>query len=398
MRLFKPLTVAIAWRYSFSGQQHKFATFVALLSTLGITIGVCALIVVSSIMQGLQSRLKGSILSDAPQLVVLTDDSNLDRLLELEHVTAAAPFIEGEALLQTDSGIDLITLRGMDKDAVKVKDETVLSLLKLHLIPARGSFNLVGDAGIFLKYRSLGIGNRVRLISTKNARYTPLGLTPTQRMFTLVDYLPSLKSAQTFSAIGNFDDVRRLFRATAKDYSVRLWLDDAFNVETVAHKIRAMGYDCYDWRATQGEFFKAVAMEKVTMTLMLFLIVVVAAFNILSALAMMVSARLQEIAVLKTVGISSGAILRVFMMMGLSCGIIGSLLGTLVGIPLALNSGTILNLFGMSLGVGTQFPVEIDLFNIIFIVAGCLLLSLLCTIYPALKAASTNPVEHLCRG
>lgn len=398
MRLFKPLTIAIAWRYSFSGHQHRFASFVALLSTLGITIGVCALIVVSSIMQGLQSRLKNSILTDTPQLVVLTDSSRLDLLLSLPHVTAAAPYIEGEALLQTEKGVDLITLRGLDRESVKIKDESVLPSLKLQIIPKSGSFNLVGDSGIFVKYSSLGLGSKVRLLSTKNARYTPLGLTPSQRMFTMVDYLPSVRSSQSFSALGNFDDVRRLFRAKDRDYSVRLWLDDAFNAEEVGRQVHELGFDCYDWTSTQGEFFKAVAMEKVTMSLMLFLIVIVAAFNILSALSMMVSARLQEIAVLKTVGITSGAILRVFMLMGLSCGIIGSLLGCTLGIPLALNSGEILNAVGMNLGLGAQFPVEIDLVNIVLIIAGCLLMSLLCTIYPALKAASTDPVEHLCRG
>ncbi len=390
---FNSLTLGIARRYSFSGGRHRFASFVALLSTLGITIGVCALIVVSSIMQGLQTNLKNTILSDTPQVVVEAEAEKTVTLLTLPGVTAAAPFVEGQALIQSENGIELINLQGIDIKSVQYAEKAP-SRPYFDDLPQDGSFTLKADAALFYK-AELSMGQRVRLISTQNARYTPMGLTPTQRVFTLTDYIPSLRSSQTYNVIGSYADVLKLFRLPEGSGKIRLWLADPFAVETTAGALQKAGFTFYDWRQSLGEFFKAVSLEKLTMSLMLFLIVVVAAFNILSALAMMVSARLKEIAILKTLGMTSGKILTVFLIMGLSCGIIGCILGVILGIPLALNSGHILQAVGLNIGGGGRLPVEIGVFNTLAVITGCLLMSLLCAIYPALKAAKTPPAQHL---
>lgn len=391
MRLFKPLQASLALRYTFAGHSHRFATFVAILSILGIALGVCALITVYSVMQGMQERLKGALLSSTPHFFVSASEQDVSQLLALPHVIAAAPCIHAEVLLQTSSDMALVRLQGLDPMKIILNRGISQVMLKLPLLPSPGSFELTADSTLFNKY-SLSAGSRVRLISTINASYTPVGLLPSRRIFTLTGYMPAISNNSGFSALGHYEDVRRLLRQKDNAGQIRLWLDDPFEVENTAAALSAAGFEFTDWRESRGDFFKAVAMERISMTVMLFLIVLVAAFNILSALSMMVSARLKEIAVLKSLGMSPGNILMIFMFSGLGCGLCGCLLGTLSGIALALNSDTLTRMLGMS---AISIPAVLKPLPVLCIILGSLLLSLLCTIYPALKAASADPARSL---
>ena len=323
MRLFYPLSLAISLKYVFNSQAHRFASFVALLSILGITLGVAALIIDTSIMQGLQNNLKQVVLNNTAHVIVKAPYADSDKLLSLDKVVACAPYLEDEVLLQTSKKLALITLAGVDTKNLHIKNGYSKESLKLASIPQKGSFALNAQASIYLN-NELGLNTKVRLISTKNARYTPLGITPTQRIFTLKEYFPST-SNQTI-ALGNYDDVRRLLRYPKKYPSVRLWLVDPFEIDKVSKKLSQEGYEFTTWQHSLGEFFKAVAMEKLTMAIMIFLVIVVAAFNILSALSMMVSARLNEIAILKTLGLNNRKILTIFLNAGLFVGVIGTAL------------------------------------------------------------------------
>ena len=233
----------------------------------------------------------------------------------------------------------------------------------------------------------------MRLISTQNARYTPMGLVPSQRLFSLLYYSPSVHSSQIPEALGNYDDVRRLLRYKKAPETLRLWLSDPFLVDETAKALDEQNFKYNDWRSSLGEFFKAVALEKLSMSIMLMLIVVVASFNILSALTMMVGSRLTDIAILKTLGLRSRQILKIFMYMGVSYGFIGSVLGTIIGIPAAFGVAKV-----MSLSQGSLLPVSIDFLNIFLIFSGSLFMSIICTLYPAIRAAKTDPVTHLARG
>jgi len=391
--IFSPLTLAIALKYSFNSKAHKFAAFVAILSVLGIALGVGALIVDTSIMQGLQNRLKSSVLQSTPHIVVNAPYAKASELLEIENVEAAAPYVEGQALLQSSKSLSLITLAGLDESRILLKDNLPFSKLKLIYIPEKGSFKLNAQAAIYLE-NELSLNTKVRVISTKNARYTPLGLTPSQRLFTLTNYFPSTNSNALSMAVGNYDDVRRLFRLNEDATSIRLWVSDPFLIDNVTAALDNKGYSYTTWKDTQGEFFKAVAMEKVTMGIMLFLVVVVAAFNILSALSMMVSARLSEIAILKTLGLNNIKILTIFLFAGLFVGFIGTLIGVAFGIPATKYVAELMS-------GGSKFasiPIAIETSNILLIALCSMLMSLIFTIYPAIKASKSDPVNNLCRG
>lgn len=393
MSIFSPLTLAIALKYSFNSKAHKFAAFVAILSVLGIALGVGALIVDTSIMQGLQNRLKSSVLQSTPHIVVNAPYAKASELFEIKNVEAAAPYVEGQALLQSSKSLSLITLAGLDESRILLKDNLPFSKLNLIYIPEKGSFKLNAQAAIYLE-NELSLNTKVRVISTKNARYTPLGLTPSQRLFTLTNYFPSTNSNALSMAVGNYDDVRRLFRLNEDATSIRLWVNDPFLIDNVTAALDNKGYSYTTWKDTQGEFFKAVAMEKVTMGIMLFLVVVVAAFNILSALSMMVSARLSEIAILKTLGLTNIKILTIFLFAGLFVGFIGTLIGVAFGIPATKYVAELMS-------GGSKFasiPIAIETSNILLIALCSMLMSLIFTIYPAIKASKSDPVNNLCRG
>ncbi|MBQ2267359.1 MAG: FtsX-like permease family protein [Succinivibrio sp.] len=389
MRLFYPLSLAISLKYVFNSQAHRFASFVALLSILGITLGVAALIIDTSIMQGLQNNLKQVVLNNTAHVIVKAPYADSDKLLSLDKVVACAPYLEDEVLLQTSKKLALITLAGVDTKNLHIKNGYSKESLKLASIPQKGSFTLNAQASIYLN-NELGLNTKVRLISTKNARYTPLGITPTQRIFTLKEYFPST-SNQTI-ALGNYDDVRRLLRYPKKYPSVRLWLVDPFEIDKVSKKLSQEGYEFTTWQHSLGEFFKAVAMEKLTMAIMIFLVIVVAAFNILSALSMMVSARLNEIAILKTLGLNNRKILTIFLNAGLFVGVIGTALGTILGV---IATYFVANNFLQGF---LKVSVCIDNTNLLIIALSSISMSLLFTLYPAIKASKCDAISNLGRG
>lgn len=390
MKLFHPLAASLALRCIFSGRNHRFASFVALLAVLGTAIGVCALITVSSVMQSLQGRLSDSLLSTAPHVVVAAAQDKIPALLKIPHVNAAGPFVSGRVLAQSRRGIGLLNLMGYDPAQVQLAQG--VQPADLGKVPPRGSFSINAGASLFERF-SLEPGDPVKLVSTINARYTPAGLTPVRRTFTLEGYLPSLRTSGVIDAVANLDDARRLLRIPPEQFRVRLWLDSPFNAAKVEESLDAMGLSYEDWRQSQGEFFRSVAMERLSMMVMLFLIVIAAAFNILSALAMTVSARIREIAVLKTMGMKSSGVVGIFTAEGLILGGAGCLVGTVGGVLLATHSGTLLWLLGVPSGrtlVVTAHPGTVALISLL-----SLGLCVLCTLYPAIKAAAADPARNL---
>lgn len=444
MSLFSNSIFFIAVRYTRGTKKQRFASFVATLATLGIAIGVCALIVVSSIMQGLQERLKENILSDCAHLVVKAQVQDIPYLLSLNNVNALVPFVQGECMMQFGSEIAMVTLQATDNnslylskdyaqklgiseqdvanfeqrgvhsgDEVKSTDEPLTyttgdKVIKIPLMEfdslgyaygslfnfEPGSYHLavnymqVSQMGIELSYDS-----KVRLISTQNARYTPFGITPVARNFEVSALINSLDKSPAPTVVGNYEDVSRFLRLGKGEHYYRLYLSDPFLIEeTLSTLDKKFAYT--DWRSRYGDFFKAVGLEKISMSLMLCLIVVVAAFNILSSLTMMVSSRVSEIAILKTIGMPSSSILAIFGLLGMSSGIIGSLVGVIAGIPLAYNAQAILSTIGISIVQG-ELPVVVNPMNIVVICVLSLGVSLLCTFYPSYVAAKADPASNL---
>ena len=225
--MFKPLTLSIAVRYLLARKTHKFASFVALISTIGIALGVSALIVVTSVMQGLQDRLKDNLLGSTPHLIVSSDAAfDAAALKILPHVIAIAPFVSGQALLQSDNGIVLVNVEG--EDTLNL-DSDIKKADVPHDKLAEGSFELYADMGLLIKL-NLNLHDKVRLISTQNARYTPLGLTPSQRIFYIKGATPSLTGDNSIPTVkGNYSDIKKLLRINNK---IGVLYDLYFNIKS----------------------------------------------------------------------------------------------------------------------------------------------------------------------
>lgn len=427
----------VALRYIKGSRKQHFASLVAVLATLGIAIGVGALIVVSSIMQGLQDRLKANILNDCAHVVVKAVPQDIAYLLDIPYVNALVPFVQGEAMMQYQSDITMVTLQGTDTNNLYVStdyapklglttrtrqsflehlsdsmnedgvlDNALRFCIKMPSVDRsgyeygsifsfdEGSYELAVNYQMLMHYGLSTINqDKVRLISTQNARYTPFGMTPVQRNFKVTAAINNLDKSPAPTVIGNYEDVRNFLRIPAYEQYYRLFLSDPFRVEQVVSYLQGR-FEFTDWRSRYGDFFKAVGLEKIAMSVMLCLIVLVAAFNILSSLTMLVSSRVSEIAILKTIGFSNRSLLGIFILVGMSSSVVGSIIGLVIGIPFAINAQAILNALGISIVQG-ELPIEISVANIVTIVAICQAISLLCTFYPAYYASKADPVVNL---
>ncbi|MCD8548676.1 MAG: lipoprotein-releasing ABC transporter permease subunit [Aeromonadaceae bacterium] len=404
--IFQPLSLAIGLRYAGARGEDRFASFVSLFSTFGIAIGVAALIVVSSVMNGFEGQLKGRILGVIPHAVLSDADGRLshwqalaETLPKQPHELARAPLIRGEVMAQSPGQLTAISLMGIDPAAFPAADRLAQQLgpeLLAKLTP--GSFNIIVGSGIARRLTLLP-GDPVRLLSGEGSRFTPLGRVPSQRLFTLVGSFEVRADVDEQVALVHLEDARRLLRYGPEQVSgLRLWLDDAFAVSQIQPDQLPDGLVLHDWRAERGELFRAVAMEKHLMSLMLVLIIMVAAFNILSALVMVVLDKQGEVAILRTMGLETGAVLRIFMVQGAWSGIMGGLFGTLLGCLLAAYLNQALALLGLNLYMaagGQGLPVVMLPGQIALISLGGLLISFLATLYPAYRAAAIRPAEAL---
>ena len=404
--IFQPVSLAIGLRYAGARGDNRFASFISLFSTCGIAIGVMALILVSSVMNGFEGQLKNRILGVVPHAMVSGADGRLSDwppllapLARLPHVQAVAPLVRGEAMLQGRGQLAAVWLQGVDPANYPADDllRNSMGEDRLGTLQA-GKFNVILGAALARKLDVLP-GDQVRLLASEGSRYTPMGRTPSQRLFTVSGTFELGADVDDQVVFVNLEDARRLMRYPAGTISgLRLWLDDAFAVDQLAGQLPDAQLVLSDWRQERGELFRAVAMEKHIMGLMLVLIIMVAAFNILSALVMVVLDKQGEVAILRTMGMHDSSILRIFMVQGAWSGFWGALIGTLLGLALALFINPLLQLIGLNLYMaagGVGLPVIVEPLQIIIITLGALLISFLATLYPAYRATQIRPAEAL---
>ncbi|MGL4205995.1 MAG: lipoprotein-releasing ABC transporter permease subunit [Aeromonadaceae bacterium] len=407
--IFQPVSLAIGLRYAGARGDNRFASFISLFSTFGIAIGVMALILVSSVMNGFEGQLKNRILGVIPHALVTGSDERLadwsplvPQLATLPHVTAVAPIVQNEAMVQGRGQIAAVMLQGVDPDSFPAQDLLRNSMGVDRLAALQpGQFKVILGAALARKLDVLP-GDQVRILASEGSRYTPLGRTPSQRLFTVAGTFEVGADVDEQLLFVNLEDARRLMRYPAGTISgLRLWLDDAFAIDSLSLDALASqvdGLHLVDWRRDRGELFRAVAMEKHIMGLMLVLIIMVAAFNILSALVMVVLDKQGEVAILRTMGMHGGAILRIFMVQGAWSGLLGALIGSLLGLALAYFINPLLQLLGLNLYMaagGAGLPVIVEPLQIVTITFGALLISFLATLYPAYRAAQIRPAEAL---
>lgn len=402
--MFQPVSLFIGLRYSRSSKGNAFISFISFFSIAGIAIGLMALFTVSSVMNGFENNLKTNMLGLIPHIEVSAEDNSKETMLQLKQQLANSQDVKqvnlyrhGEAILQTNQDLHGVLLQGLYDEGssiYNVKEKIVA-----------GNWSQVMDSNYHIaisRYlsRKLGIslGDKVRVIMPNASSYTPLGRVPSQRLFTvaaLYETQSEIDMSLAFTSGYSLGRVLKLAKSVAPNLSVSLY--EPFAVEQVLQSQLAIlnDYTVTDWRASQGTLFAAVAMEKRIMSMLLGLIVLVAVFNIVSALTMMVSEKQSEVAILQTLGLTPLQVQHVFMIQGLYNGLIGTSIGALLGVLLSSNINELLNMLGINLLAGVSLPVKFDVKSLSFIAAGSIAMSFLATLYPARKAAKVNPAEVL---
>lgn len=377
----------------------KFGCFVSSLSAIGITLGVAALITVTSVMNGFERSLQDSILSYMPQAVLTSATGHIDPqkypiadLQGLQGVSHIAPLVQSDVVLQSRSNVGVGMMLGITSDE--------RSPLLDNLIDGQRSELVEGQYRVFLGSKlaeNLGLkrGDEVRLIIPGVSQLTPMGRIPSQRLFTVAGVFQTNGEADASELIVAQNDAARMMRYPAGHITGwRLFLNEPLKVDTLSQQNLPDGLIWTDWRERKGEFFQAVKMEKNMMGLLLSLIIAVAAFNIITSLSLLVMEKQAEVAILKTLGLKRGRILAIFMIQGAGAGIIGALIGSLLGMLISSQLNFLMPLFGM-LPKGVHLPIVLDFYGILIIAVSAMLISLLATLYPSWRAAAVQPAEAL---
>ncbi|MGF1736105.1 lipoprotein-releasing ABC transporter permease subunit LolC [Photobacterium satsumensis] len=399
--MFHPVSFFIGLRYLRGRSGDRFSRFVSYMSTAGITVGVLSLVTVLSVMNGFEQQLKERILGVMPQAVISTPDGHLTRteqppevLTSIPYVDMVSPLTRSEAILQSAKSLAAGMLLGVDPDAFEpvgyyINHGDIQDL-------ESGSYKVILGQTL-ANQLGVKVGDKVRLMVTSASQYTPLGRIPSQRNFEVAGLYNTGSDVDGQLILTHINDAGRLLRFKPGQMTGwRLFVDDPFVVADLANRPLPDGMTWSDWREQRGELFQAVKMEKNMMGLMLGLIIGVAAFNIISALIMVVMEKQAEVAILKTQGMSSRQVLLVFMVQGASSGVIGAIMGGVLGTLLALNLNSLLTVIGVNLiTAGGQLPVVISPLQIVLVIVGAIVLSLLATVFPSYRAASVRPAEAL---
>jgi lipoprotein-releasing system permease protein len=410
-----PYELAVGLRYTRARKgsgRNAFVSFIAFTSMAGIVVGVWALIVVLSVMNGFQLELRNRILSVASHIEVrgfpeLKDPAAVTDIARRNpRVVATAPYVLGQAMLSAGEANRGVLVRGIDP----VQEDTVADIGR-HMVRGSlssltpGSFNMVLGAELA---RALGarVGDSVVAITPQGV-VTPAGTLPRIKTFKVSGIFEiNMSEFDSSLAFVNIDDAEKLYRLENAT-GVRLKLDDMFAAPRVANELLAvmpLDTDVRDWTRNHANFFRAVAIEKRMMFIILTLIVAVAAFNIVSAQVMVVTDKKADIAILRTLGAAPKSILAIFMIQGMLIGVIGTLIGVVTGVLTALNIDTIVPAIEHALNIQfldktvyyiSDLPSDLQSGDVITVALIALFLALAATIYPSWRAARVNPAEAL---
>lgn len=412
--MFRPLELFIGLRYTRAKRRNHFISFISLASMLGVALGITALITVLSVMNGFEQELRTRILSMTSHLVVtgpagkLMDWPDLiSRLQEHPQVLGAAPYVQGQAMLVNGGLVSGALVRG-----VLPQEEPRVSQIGAHMTSGSlddlvaGKFQIILGAEL-ASALGVGRGDRVVLI-TPEATVTPAGILPKLRRFTVAGIFEvGMYEYDRNTAIVHMEDAARLFRLGKAVSGVRLKVADLFAAPHLNRKLSAelgRGFWVTDWTQQHANFFRAIRTEKTMMFIILMLIVGVAAFNIVSTLVMVVTDKQSDIAILRTLGLTPGRVMAVFMIQGAVIGLAGTALGVMGGVSLALNVETLVPALEQLIGRKflspdvyyiSELPSDLELADVIRISVAAFSLTLLATLYPAWRAARTQPAEAL---
>jgi len=411
-----PFELFIGLRYTRAKRRNHFISFISMTSMVGIALGVAALIVVLSVMNGFQHELRSRILGVASHLQIsgannaLSDWQSVAEFVRGQpEVQASAPYIMAQGMLSFGQTVQGTIVRG-----VLPEQEDKVAEIGAHVRAGSfdalkpGGFGIVLGADLALAL-GVGIGDKV-VVMAPQGQFTPTGLVPRLKQFRVVGiFQVGMYEYDSALALIHLNDAATLYRMGDKVSGLRLKLADLDRAPQVSRELELKlspqgAFYISDWTEQHANFFRAVQMEKRVMFVILTLIVAVAAFNIVSTLVMAVTDKRADIAILRTLGASPRSIMQVFIVQGALIGVIGTLMGVAGGVLLAWNIETVVPFIEQIFGIQflakdvyyiSDLPSELQWSDVTVITSVSLVLSLLATLYPSWRAAKTNPAEAL---
>ncbi len=404
----------VGLRYTRAKRRNHFISFISLISMAGIALGVAALIVVLSVMNGFQEELRTRILAVVSHVQLsgpgnaLTDWQEVAKdALEHPRVREAAPYINAQGMLSYGQGVRGAIVRGV-LPALEDRVADIGRHMHAGSLDALkpGAFNIILGGELA---RAIGAipGDKVALIAPQG-RVTPAGVIPRLKQFTLAGTFDiGMYEYDAGLALMHLEDAQALYQLGDTVSGVRLKLDDLFAARTVSRELSASlapAVYASDWTQSHANFFRAVEIEKRVMFIILTLIVAVAAFNIVSTLVMLVTDKQADIAILRTLGASPASVMQIFVVQGAMIGIIGTLLGVVGGVLLGWNVDTVVPAIENTLGFKflskdvyyiSDLPSDVQWSDVATIGLVSLVMSFVATLYPSYRAARVNPAEAL---
>ena len=405
----------VAWRYLRARRGERFVSVIAAFSLIGIALGVATLIIVMAVMSGFKVTLLNSILGFNGDLGVYSQlntgiadyDAAASKIRGVPLVTSAMPVIEGQVLFTANGASSGGLVRGMMPADLRTVPAIADNIREGSLNDFAGEDTIAIGTTLAQRF-GIGLHSKLTLLSPEGA-VTAFGTVPRVKSYTVVAIFDAgmneYNSMYTFIPL---PAAQIYFQKPNAVTEIQVSVRDPDDVGRVNPQIRRVLGDTpvrvLDWTQSNDSFFAAVTVEQNVMFLILTLIIVVAAFNVISSLIMMVKDKTGDIAVLRTLGAGRGAIMRIFLMCGASVGVTGTLVGTLIGVVFCLNierlrqflqSATGTKLFDPEVYYLTHLPAKLDAGTVVEVMAMALILSLLATLYPSWRAARTDPVEAL---
>jgi lipoprotein-releasing system permease protein len=404
----------VGLRYTRAKRRNRFIGINSLVSMIGIWVGVWALIVVLSVMNGFQKEVRTRILGVVSHVQVagangqLADWRKVAQVAEQNpRVVASAPFVQGQAMLTVGRAVRGALVRGIDP----AQEERVADFAR-HMRTGSLAALRPGEFGMVLGgdlARALGVlpGDKVAVIAPQGV-VTPAGLIPRLKQFTVVGtFEAGVVDADSGLALVNLRDAQTLYQTGEAVTGLRLKLDDLFAARSVARELmEVLPPDIYaaDWTRSHANFFRAVEIEKRVMFIILALIVLVAAINIISTLVMAVTDKQADIAILRTLGAAPGSIMQIFIVQGMLIGLVGIAIGVLTGIITALNIDVIVPAIERTFSIKflskdvyliPDLPSDLLASDVVTVALMALVLCFLATVYPSWRASRVNPAEAL---
>jgi lipoprotein-releasing system permease protein len=409
-----PYELFVGLRYTRAKRRNHFISFISLISMLGIALGIIVLITVLSVMNGFQQELRARILGVASHVEISSFGGLLaDWRLVMEaarahpQVKGAAPYILGQGMLAFDQAVQGALIRGI----LPEREDEVADIGR-HMKQGRLADLKPGEFGIILGVElahALGVrlGDKVTVIAPQG-NVTPAGILPRLKQFTVVGIFEvDMNLYDAGLAFVHMEDAARLYRMGDAVSGVRLKLADLFAAPEVSRQLAVAlpgNLLIRDWTQQNANFFRAVQMEKRVMFVIMFFIVAVAAFNIVSTLVMVVTDKQADIAILRTLGATPASIMKIFIVQGTLIGLVGTVAGVVGGVLLAANIDVVVPAIERLFGVHflakdvyyiSELPSQVQTWDVVAIATVSFVLSLLATLYPSWRASRTNPAEAL---